>query len=74
MFVFGRMSSITRRFIDAAKTCNLEAKTLAAQVFPRFFKDFPKLSAPALNAFLDLVKTEDPKVFHFLSHIDMHMV
>ncbi|KAF7803355.1 apoptosis inhibitor 5-like protein API5 [Senna tora] len=44
--------------IDAAKT-SVKAKQLAAQLIPRFFKFFPDLSGPALDAHLDLVEEEE---------------
>ncbi|CAI8618304.1 unnamed protein product [Vicia faba] len=44
--------------IDAAKT-SVKAKQLAAQLIPKFFKFFPELSGPALDAHLDLVEAEE---------------
>lgn len=44
--------------IDAAKT-SVKAKQLAAQLIPRFFKFFPDLSGPALDAHLDLIEEEE---------------
>lgn len=44
--------------IDAAKT-SVKAKQLAAQLIPRFYKFFPDLSSPALDAHLDLVEAEE---------------
>lgn len=44
--------------IDAAKT-SVKAKQLAAQLIPRFYKFFPDLSGPALDAHLDLVEAEE---------------
>ncbi|KAK4259698.1 hypothetical protein QN277_006005 [Acacia crassicarpa] len=43
--------------IDAAKT-SVEAKQLAAQLIPKFFKFFPDLFGPALDAHIDLVEEE----------------
>ncbi|WVZ25898.1 hypothetical protein V8G54_004442 [Vigna mungo] len=44
--------------IDAAKT-SVKAKQLAAQLIPKFYKFFPDLSGPALDAHLDLVEAEE---------------
>ncbi|XP_061363444.1 apoptosis inhibitor 5-like protein API5 isoform X2 [Gastrolobium bilobum] len=44
--------------IDAAKT-SVKAKQLAAQLIPKFFKFFPELSGPALDAHLDLLEAEE---------------
>lgn len=50
--------------IDAAKT-SVKAKQLAAQLIPRFYKFFPDLSGPALDAHLDLVEAEELGVSFF---------
>ncbi|XP_022926027.1 apoptosis inhibitor 5-like protein API5 [Cucurbita moschata] len=44
--------------IDAAKT-STKAKQLAAQLIPRFFKFFPSLSGPAIDAHIDLIEEEE---------------
>ena len=44
--------------IDAART-SVKTKQLAAQLIPRFFKFFPDLSGPAIDAHLDLVEEEE---------------
>ncbi|XP_023003122.1 apoptosis inhibitor 5-like protein API5 [Cucurbita maxima] len=44
--------------IDAAKT-STKAKQLAAQLIPRFFKFFPTLSGPAIDAHIDLIEEEE---------------
>lgn len=44
--------------IDAATT-SIKAKQLAAQLIPRFFKFFPDLSGPAMNAHFDLIEEEE---------------
>ncbi|TYK13183.1 apoptosis inhibitor 5 [Cucumis melo var. makuwa] len=42
----------------AAKT-STKAKQLAAQLIPRFFKFFPSLSGPAIDAHIDLIEEEE---------------
>lgn len=44
--------------IDAAKT-STKAKQLAAQLIPRFFKFFPSLAGPAIDAHIDLIEEEE---------------
>lgn len=51
--------------IDAAKT-SVKAKQLAAQLIPKFYKFFPDLSGPALDAHLDLVEAEELGVCYLL--------
>ncbi|XP_073017310.1 apoptosis inhibitor 5-like protein API5 isoform X1 [Primulina eburnea] len=45
--------------IKAAKSSNVKARQLAAQLIPRFFKYFPGLSVNAVDAHLDLCEAEE---------------
>ncbi|KAJ0589689.1 putative apoptosis inhibitory 5 [Helianthus annuus] len=45
--------------IEAAKSPSVKARQLAAQLIPRFFKFFPGLSGPAVDAHLDLCEAEE---------------
>lgn len=56
--VFSQNVKDYQGIIDAAKT-SVKAKQLAAQLIPKFFKFFPELSGPALDAHLDLVEAEE---------------
>ena len=44
--------------IDAAKT-SIKDKQLVAQLIPKFFKFFPDLCSPTIDAHLDLVEEEE---------------
>ncbi|KAH9616568.1 hypothetical protein KSS87_002202 [Heliosperma pusillum] len=48
--------------IESAKGSSTDAKQLAAQLIPRFFKDFRDLSNEAVAAHLDLCEEEDLEV------------
>ena len=58
--------------IDAAKT-SVKAKQLAAQLIPKFYKFFPDLSGPALDAHLDLVEAEELGVRIFLRSLYIYI-
>ncbi|KAM0054593.1 putative apoptosis inhibitory 5 [Helianthus debilis subsp. tardiflorus] len=45
--------------IEAARSSSIKARQLAAQLIPRFFKFFPGLSGPAVDAHLDLCEAEE---------------
>lgn len=47
------------KIIKATTSSSIKARQLAAQLIPRFFKFFPGLSDPAVDAHLDLCEAEE---------------